>query len=293
MARYMVYPHNAFLPTQEELEGSPHPSECYTSIYSGAMQSLKAAFIAPHQLQGALSKEAVFQIIWDSGASHSITNDPRDFCGKMKSPGLIRTLTGLATGLQIKGTGTVAWTVLDVHGHPRTLQIPAYYLPESPVKLLSTAQLLQCYRGEKIELGDRSATLSGIEGDAARCPVTAVVDPSNNIPTCTGYHIEAAEEAATALHGMVTTVDPRNLNLSEAEKELLRWHFRLGHLDFRKIQFLLRSGALSQTPTKRNLHTRAAKIQTPPPCAACQFGSQVGKSRWCKLESLHWRMHYG
>ena len=60
----------------------------------------------------------------------------------------------------------------------------------------------------------------------------------------------------------------------EAEKELLRWHYRLGHIGFKKIQFLLRTGVLSQTETSRRLHSAACKIINPPRCAACQYGKQ-------------------
>ena len=80
-----------------------------------------------------------------------------------------------------------------------------------------------------------------------------------------------------ALNVITTAVDPSNINLSEPEKELLRWHQRLGHLDFRKIQFLMRTGVLSLSQSKRSLHSRAAKLVHPPKCAACQFGKQTAR----------------
>jgi GAG-pre-integrase domain len=46
-------------------------------------------------------------------------------------------------------------------------------------------------------------------------------------------------------------VSPGNSNLSNAKKELLRWHYRLGHLGFNKIQFLMRSGAISSSESVR------------------------------------------
>jgi hypothetical protein len=54
------------------------------------------------------------------------------------------------------------------------------------------------------------------------------------------------------------TVSAVNNNLTEAEKELSCWHFRLGHLSFRRIQFLMRSGALSASESARRLHTACA-----------------------------------
>jgi hypothetical protein len=55
-----------------------------------------------------------------------------------------------------------------------------------------------------------------------------------------------------------------NNSLSEAHKELLWWHFRLGHLGFMKIQFLMRSGVLATSQAMRRLHTSASKIHPPP-----------------------------
>ena len=238
---------------------------------------LHAALTAPHKLKGAMSEDGSFRLIWDSGASHSITNKKSDFVGPIRSAGIVKTLTGLAKGLWIRGIGTVGWTVVDVNGKPRTLKVEAYYVPGSPVRLLSTAQLLQTYQGETIMLDDQSATLSGVAGDPARAPVKAFVNPSNNIPDCSAFLLSEMEKAAVVLHTMTTSVDPRNINLSEPEKELLRWHQRLGHLDFKRIQFLLRSGALCLSPSKRALHTQAAKLTQMPRCAACQFGKQTAR----------------
>ena len=73
----------------------------------------------------------------------------------------------------------------------------------------------------------------------------------------------------------MSVVDPRNHNISEAGKELLRWHQKLGHLDLRRIQFILKSGVLANTAAKKALHTQASKLREPPKCAACQFGKQT------------------
>ena len=239
---------------------------------------LKATTVAPHKLREELHDNGSFEVIWDSGASHTITNDQKDFVGKLRSPGLVKRLTGLASGLWIKGVGEIEWSFIGTDGNFRTITIPAYYVPDSPVKLLSTAQVLQHYSNETIQLSDSSATLSGIKGDNKRGPITAFVNPTSNIPSCTGYRLPAVQRVATALHSMTTTVDPKNVNLSDPEKELLRWHQRLGHLDYRKVQFLLRSGALSMSPSMRAMHARAAKLRHPPKCAACQFGKQTARS---------------
>jgi len=56
---------------------------------------------------------------------------------------------------------------------------------------------------------------------------------------------------------------------------LLRWHCRLGHISFRRVQFLMRSGVLSNSESGRRLHTAACKLALPPKYAACQYGKQT------------------
>ena len=83
------------------------------------------------------------------------------------------------------------------------------------------------------------------------------------------------ELPSKSLNNVVSTVSEHNNNLSEAQKELLRWHQRLGHLDFNKVKHLLRTGVLSHTDRYHSLHTSASKVQDVPKCAACLFGKQT------------------
>jgi hypothetical protein len=216
-------------------------------------------------------------LIWDSGASHCISNNKDDFVGPIKRAGWFNTkLRGLAKGLNIAGIGTVEWTVVSDYGTYRTLRLPCFYVPNSPVRLLGTSSLLQTYKGETIELTDQAAYLSGIEGDETRPPVTAFLNPSNNIPSCSAFKSDDLQAAVHHIEASMTAVvDPANINLSESEKELLRWHQRLGHMDYRKIQFLMRTGVLSTSQNQRAMHASSAKIRNPPKCAACQFGKQT------------------
>lgn len=82
----------------------------------------------------------------------------------------------------------------------------------------------------------------------------------------------------SVLLSTISTVHSSNLNLSEPQKELLRWHYRFGHVDIRRVQFVMRKGVLATSPSKRRLHALASKIQPLPKCAACQFGKQVRRT---------------
>ena len=156
----------------------------------------------------------------------------------------------------------------------RTLTLPAYYVPKIRIRLLSTTSLLQAYADETIKVEADKLTLSGIDGNPKRNPIVARVNPQNNLPTSEAYRHEDTVKAFECLNATIAAVNETNFNLTEPEKELLRWHYRLGHMSFKKIQFLLRTGVLTRGDSKRRLHHAACNIQWAPKCAACQYGKQ-------------------
>jgi hypothetical protein len=98
--------------------------------------------------------------------------------------------------------------------------------------------LLQTYSGEQIIRDDVKLTLSGESNDPTRGGVIAMIDSSNNLPTSQFYNQSDVNVPVEGLQTTLTTVNAENYNLSEPQKELLRWHYRLGLLGFRKIQSL-------------------------------------------------------
>ena len=111
------------------------------------------ALQAPSRMRESLGPKAnTSPIIWDSGASISITPDLSDFEGPVSSPGTITQLKGIAKGLQIKGQGEVTWAVHDQLGNLRLLKVPAFHVPNIKVRLLSTSSLLQTYPDETITI---------------------------------------------------------------------------------------------------------------------------------------------
>ena len=72
-------------------------------------------------------------------------------------------------------------------------------------------------------------------------------------------------------------VSDGNTNLSPAEKELLRWHQHLGHIAFKKVQQLMKSGVLAHSEATCCLHCIACRLP-PVKCAACQYAKQRVRS---------------
>ena len=212
---------------------------------------LRMALQSTDRFHESMPEASTFPVIWDSGASISITHDRKDFVGTIKAPGPITQLQGIAKGLRIEGQGHVMWSMLDTFGNIRMIKVPAYLVSKLKVRLLSTTSLLQAYPDETIIIEAHQLTLSGSPLDASRGQVIARVNPANNLPTSNAHCSADTPKAVAALNFTLNTVHESNMNLTEAEKELLRWHHRLGHLSFRKIQFLMRTGVLSRSEANR------------------------------------------
>ena len=76
---------------------------------------LCAALQSPQTFRHALPKESSYSIIWDSGASTSISPSCNDFVGPIK-PVLCDRGQSLTNGLSVQGLGRVMWEVHDTNG---------------------------------------------------------------------------------------------------------------------------------------------------------------------------------
>ena len=117
-----------------------------------------------------------------------------------------------------------------------------------------------------------------LSGNGATAPVEVLNDTITNLPTAYA-HAHGTPDTSPGLEAYSTpfpVASTLNANLTDAQRELVRWHQRLGHVGYRRVQFLLRSGVLSHTEHLRRLHIKASKLghEGCPLCAACQFGKQ-------------------
>ena len=252
-----------------------HMARTTTTASAQNPACMRAALQKPPVLQFMLAKEATFPIIWDSGASISISHCRDDFVGPLLPPGPFTRIQGITKGLKVEGRGHVMWAMRDSTGQLRLIKVPALYIPNCRARLLSTSSLLQTYPDETIVADSQKITLSGNPSDPTRGSIVAYINPTNNIPESVAYCYGNIGSVTDVMSGIITEVHGSNMNLTPAEKELLKWHQRLGHLGFKRIQSLMRSGVLSCSQASRALHTAACKITNPPRCAACQFGKQT------------------
>jgi hypothetical protein len=223
----------------------------------------------------ASPKGETFPIIWDSGAIICVTPSKDDFI-KYSTKTDISEVKGLGgTASRVIGQGMVSWSVHDTCGSLRHLRLKAYHIPTSKSRLICTNVLLTSYPGEHLTVEPSSMLLSGMRAQPSRLPVLAINNPTTNLPTTMAYNQDQVIKPGVMLCNTVNTVNNHNINLTSAQKELLIWHQRLGHLDFKKILHLMRTGILSHTIATWQLHTAASKIKEMPKCAAFLFGKQT------------------
>jgi len=257
--------------------------------------------VTPSQTPTTAPTDQLFPIIFDSGASYCVTHDRSDFISftKMSS---IKSVAGFNQGSQskVQGEGEIVWNIRDDNGKFRALRLHALYIPDAQVRLLSTATLTKQSPHETFLISKYGGQLSGISGDPSRGPIFAPVNEKSQLLVSMGHristscnlaHLHVDPSAFTTDFGLlrdmghtpgvypaiVPTVSDLNVNLSQTEKELLKWHQRLGHIAFAKVQYLFRTGALASSESARRLHRSASNIPAPK-CAACLYAKQRARS---------------
>eukprot|EP00978_Attheya_sp_CCMP212_P022448 scaffold66993_cov42-Attheya_sp.AAC.1 len=183
-----------------------------------------------------------------------------------------------------EAVGWIRWYISDDRGGVQAIELRRYWVPDAPMHLLSTTSLLQHYPGEHtVVTADELRLTSEAPHDPMRFPVTVKVDQQTNLPTSImlrdgDHHALICYPAVLPNSSSTTAVHPDNFNLSNPQKELLLWHTRLGHVGFKQIQYLLRTGVLGTSDALRRLQTGAAKLLVVPKCAACLFGKQKSRT---------------
>jgi hypothetical protein len=143
--------------------------------------ALQAPVRFRNTIADAASPSKNLPIIWDSGASVSISPNKADFISIAKPAQPIQ-LRGIARGLNIQGQGTVAWCLYDANGTLLHAPPPGLLRPQRLRTPPSTTSLLQTYANESIKVLANRLILSGEASDATRNPVIVMVKPKTNLP---------------------------------------------------------------------------------------------------------------
>lgn len=221
-----------------------------------------------------------FDIIWDTGATKTLTFEKTDFVGDITWFETPKAATGVAGGLRLLGEGMVRWEIQLNDGASYAIEVMAYYCPQSSRRLLSPQQLIQHLKAtNKLHLAKIELTEFGLEFRRGRHQFTVLYDSKNNLPISYARQPDqiqctVSEMSLTEMNACLTA--QANQNLSRAQKELLRHHYRCGHLGMQRIQAVLRTGNTAPSKSYKALYMAAGKCPIPK-CAACEFAKAKRK----------------
>src|SRR3569832_498422 len=215
----------------------------------------------------------VFSVCLDTGCSIGFTYSLDDF----EEPpvagayGSVKTMNDTSTA--ITAFGVVAWRVVDQTGREHVVRSPAYFVPNTTQRLLSPQAYAQfqgwdgpddCYAGNNKRMwlllnsmntnSDGSKTLAKLEAPIAandRIPYFTAwplpKDETVESSSATKKQKKKKKSACQCQHCNqcffasmfnIEVLNESNENLSEAQKELLLDHQRLGHLNMEHVQNL-------------------------------------------------------
>jgi hypothetical protein len=142
----------------------------------------------------------------------------------------------------------------------------AYYTPGLTAALFSP----QAYLAEQQEKGitgyTYGMTWSTSVLNLGPKSISIPHDPFMRLPILRCYR-DAMKTAETMAAACVS--DETNQNLSNLQKLLLKWHWKLGHLGFQHLQWIGRQGWLGKVGERFG-----QTAVHPPKCGSCQFGKQ-------------------
>lgn len=194
-------------------------------------------------------------------------------------------IDGIASGLKIEGEGIVEYALQLDNKSWFTLRMHAYFVPAlGSTRLLAPQSfnttdgrkgsvLAHCNRLPDGTIDPASFVEIQLREDGENWQNTSPVatkripyHKGNNLPVIRLFKPGTGEEKQSVLIASLCVTDDANRNLTDAQKELLKLHFRLGHIGFSLIQHLVRQGFVD-CPNREAVAN--SKI---PKCASCEYG---------------------
>jgi hypothetical protein len=183
--------------------------------------------------------------------------------------------------VKVAGVGRVKRTVFDVYGVTRIIKTRAYFIPEGNIRLFSPQTYFQENERGAGETTSRGIKLTMSDGTKLTFPY----NNQSNIPLMltrgqttvglTQYDVEFLSQPHN-VSTYLSVAEEVNQNIAAAQKELLKWHWRLGNAGLRWIQWL---AATPRTTPDGNdapiIQVKHEKMSSCNLCAACQVAKQA------------------
>jgi hypothetical protein len=241
------------------LPDDPLPLSSCTKATNSNLQALLFSLSTPGVDQTYNFDSTIEQICVDTGASASISTKRENFITLQSVSDL--KINGIGTGLPIEGIGILKWPIRDDQNNEIDLFIKdALYVPSAHMGLLCPQQIAQ----------QTGLPLDGFTS-SAKCGILTFNSFKHTIPYESQtrlpiFHTLAMNTALTAVTIDSSLHSPdlasRTASMTPDQKLLLRWHSRLSHLHFAKIQELARHGRLPKKLATCDI----------PICTSCQYG---------------------
>ena len=218
------------------------------------------------------------EAIVDTGASLTITPFLSDFITYEKQTGLV--VNGLSKGATVAGIGMIEWLV-EIGDKTVSLKLSALHVPEAGRRLLSPQQLRkETFPGmPEWRIGDYAVSLDLPQG-TVECRYN-----ESNLPALV---LSTPKETAAEINGLNACLTlEQNQNLTASQKELLKWHTKLGHCGLKRVQQLMKTGALGHSPwIKAASNVDFQKL--PLICGSCAFGKAKRRAKKTRTDGgLH------
>jgi hypothetical protein len=227
---------------------------------------------------GFLTKPDDLPIVLDTGASTTLTLILSDFIGPLE-PAPLSEIRGLTATTKVVGRGKVQWTIRDYWNVTGVIETDASYVPDASICLFSPQYYFQEYQhsGGCIIQGMKT-TLELPNATVLEFPY----NPGSNLPlmlpdqpVSAGLGCADLASFLSTLSTLLSVTDQTNQNLRPAQKELLLWHFKLGHVGFHWCQKLCR---VPTDPFREQVivpkHSKVSSCDAPL-CTACQLSKQT------------------
>ena len=217
--------------------------------------------------------DGAFHFIVDTGCSTSASPHKEDFESLFDLAKPI-TLHGIAGNSQVTQAGMMRFQCINTRGEVTLVRTPGFYDTNLHVRLFSPQAyfLSRPRRNGKFTISWSKAFLdlnngASVNGKPANDILPCIVDHSSRMPLLTCFHdVDKVAQTMQINNGIV---DVDSDNLTSTQRQLLRFHFKLGHLGFKYLKWVLSSGLFGP------LGMKCADKDIPnPPCQACLQGGQ-------------------
>ena len=152
----------------------------------------------------------------------------------------------------------IEWNFFADDGSIQTIKGLGYYVPEMRTRLCSPQAYFYENKGGMLMIKGTNCEFHWKNGVKMTVPYHC----HSRLPIAKAFLTEQLNKTTLEAHNSL--LDEVNQNLTGTQKELLKWHYRLGHVAFAWLQWIARCGRFGLSP-------KLGKCDAPL-CVACRFG---------------------